>query len=223
MSNNSNSHHDVETPAWAAPPGQCESRFEDEPTPPPVTSKNHHLYFLGCCCDFRRAVLAFNFLWFLLHTIVMVIYIFMFVERNKILAEAGIDDDIIVEIRENFPIIEFAVMCAVSGMAILCSAIGIFGALTFKRWAIKASKWYYVLGSALYTILVGWGITFLVNNPLNEITGDLATDIVLIWAGCTFHLLSFYAHTMMQKLIEEGIMVKENYRNIAGCCGKFYH
>ena len=196
---------DIETaaPNGASGAASGEIRFVDEPNIVAVAVDQPHLYFCGCCCDFRRAVLTFNIISILLRVFLIVALFFIGLvinEDNLDQLEAGIDDDEAKQGLEEivksgmFPLLE-AVADILWTVGIIFSGIGIYGVLKFKRWAVITSMYFYVFGLVVCAFVL-----------------DII-DVVIYGLG-------FYAHFYMAKLMKEGIMTDENYHKIAGCCGK---
>ena len=161
-----------------------------------------HLYFLNCCCDFRRAVLVLNGISILLRVFLMIFFVALanYTTNHLDEVEAAIDDDQLQETVDMvvtsgmMPLVE-AIMGVLWGIGIVFGGIAIYGALQFKRWAIVTALWFY--GFALVVVILG----------LDFVDG-------------IFYGLAVYAHWHMAKLMKAEIMTNENYHNIAACCGK---
>lgn len=194
---------DIETAAPVGGSGATNGdfRFVDETNIAVVDQP--HLYFCGCCCDFRRAVLTFNAISITLRVfLIVVLFLFGLAvnEDNLDQVEAGIDDDQFKQgldaiVKSGmFPLFE-AVADILWTVGIVFSGIGIYGVLKFKRWAVITSMYFYVFGLVLCAFVLD------------------VLDVIIYGLGV-------YAHYYMAKLMKEGIMTDENYHKIAGCCGK---
>lgn len=185
-----------------------ESRFESR-TPQGFSDEdfdfrntaNHHMYFCGSCCDFRRAVLVLNGISIALRVLLMVIFAILgyYVSKNSDEIQDELDDD---EAKDQFDMmlqsgyltIFEAVLEVLEMVAIFFGAAGFYGALKFKRWGIVTALGFYGFCFFLTVIMV---------------------DVV----DALFYGLCLYAHICFLKLMKAGIMVDENYHNIASCCG----
>ena len=155
-----------------------------------------NLYFCGCC-DFRKAVFVFNL-------IALVLALMMaFVLPGLLKQQEFID-----EVQEDYQQFDDAFSKnmdprMVGGLLeaklianILVSALGIFGAWKFHKWA-------------LITTATAYGV-FTVLDLLAGIPG-----LVIAW----YWALAMYPHIMMIRLMDAGIMTEANYPNVSSCCG----
>ncbi len=176
--------------------------FSDEPPSGASSGEQPHLYFLNCCCDFRRAVLVFNGITIILRLFLMIALavIASYVVNHVDEVEAAMDDDEAKQALETavdsgmVPLLE-AVLDVLWGVGIVFAGIAVYGALQFKRWAIVTALWFY-------------GVCLVITI--------LALDV----PDTLFYGLAVYAHWHMNKLMKAEIMTDENYHNIASCCGK---
>lgn len=162
---------------------------------------NHHMYFCGSCCDFRRAVLVLNGISIALRVLLMVIFAILgvYVSKNSDAVEDALEDDDAKEqfdtmLKSGYLTVLEAVLEVLEMVAIFFAAAGIYGALKFKRWGIV-------------TALSFYGFCLVV------------TVIMLDVVDALFYGLCLYAHICFLKLMKANIMVDENYHNIASCCG----
>lgn len=183
-------------------------RFEDELQIHNAGQQQHqqnqqqqNLYFFGCCCDFRRAVLALNTMWIVLRLSLMIgILVMASVAANNLdeFEDAIEDDQVKAQVETAvesglLPVLEAVFEFFVS-IGIVFGAIGIYGALKFKRWAIVTPLWFY--GFCLFVSI-------------------LSLDLL----DASLYGICVYAHVRMLSLMKEGIMTDENYHKIASCCG----
>ena len=177
-----------------------EIRFDNEPQIP--AENEEHIYFFGCCCDFRRAILSLSLVSIILRLLIMLgtfLYT-LYVSEKRAEVAAMVDDDGIKYglehgiAMESIMIMEILVDLAMA-LIIIFDVIGIYGALKFKRWAIITSLTFYSIFLVLSVFIL-----------------DLINGII-----CGIYV---YAYISMLKLMTKGIMIDENYHKIAGCCGK---
>ena len=156
-----------------------------------------NLYFCGCC-DFRKAVFVFNLIALAVALVTAFVLPVMlnqqeFVDQVEENYQEQFDD----ATGQNLDPRAVGRLVEVKMIAnILVSALGVFGAWKFHKWA-------------LITTATAYGV-FTVLDLLAGIPG-----LVIAW----YWALAMYPHIMMIKLMDAGIMTEENYPNISSCCG----
>lgn len=168
---------------------------------PSTDPKDHHMYFFGVCCDFRRAVLVLNVISIVLRLLLMVGFAVLgkFVTDNLEDIEEDIQDDEVrnsvdVAVKSGYMIVLEIFVEVIEFCAIVFGAIGLYGALKFKSWAIITAVSFYAF-ALICTIFI--------------------VDVV----DAIFYIICLYAHFSMLRLMRAGIMTDENYHNVARCCG----
>jgi hypothetical protein len=178
----------------------------------------HHMFFCGCCCDFRKATMIIDGILIALQSIMLGVMIFGayiissgtdIYDNLQSQLEKELDDDAMIKSYSdlnaaNKNLIEsssdqltaasLGAAIAMLAVPIVFSAIGLYGALKFKNWA-------------LITNAVAISIKVLLQLINVRISG-----IFLLYA--LFQALCLYPHVMMIHLVRNGIMTPKNYRNI---------
>jgi len=109
-------------------------RFDDEIFRDNAT--NHHTYFLGLCCDFRKAVLWVNGISM---AAIAVSLFALVVAMNQLAQNPNFEYDDFVK-NVNMDMRRSLIPVAIGEtIAIAMSAIGFYGALKFKIWAVFAA------------------------------------------------------------------------------------
>ncbi len=161
-----------------------------------------HLYFLNCCCDFRKAVIMLNVLTIVMRILFIIIFFALanYATNNLYEVEAAIDDDALRGTVETvvesgmMPIVE-AIVGVLGSIGIAFGGVAVYGAVWFRRRAIVVALWWYVFCLVMVCV---------------------ALDIL----DAIFYALLVYAHWNMAKLMRDGVMTAANYSTIAACCGK---
>lgn len=168
---------------------------------PSTDPKDHHMYFFGVCCDFRRAVLTLNAISIALRLLVMVLIAVLakFVTENLEDIEEDIYDDdfrnsLDVTIKSGYMVIIEMFAEVIEFCAIVFGAIGLYGALKFKFWAI-------ITAVSFYTFAL------------------ICSVFIVDFLDMIFYIICLYAHFSMLRLMRAGIMTDENYHKVARCCG----
>jgi hypothetical protein len=214
MASNKDFHHpfseDPESSTFAT-----ENQFEDENALPfeiddeilPNTAK-YHMYFCGCCCDFRRAVLVVNGISIVLRILLMVGVAILpsYVAKNLDDIESTINDDETRKQVDTFAksgnlVVLAAIVEVVEVVAIGFAAIGIYGALKFKQWGIITALTFYAFSMLLVMMSIR------------------ADNIIPSFVNLSFAAVFVYPHVCMLILMRAGIMTNSNLHNIAKCCG----
>jgi len=163
-------------------------------------SAQHHTQFLGCCCDFRRAVLAINGISIFLRIVLMLGLAVgaRFVKTHLAEIEAEIDDDAVekeldLDVKSGGLAVMETVLEFLETLFVFFGVAGIYGALKFKQWGIITAMGFY-----------GFGL--------------LVTMLSFDFWGAQFYGLCVYAHYNMLLLMRAGIMTESNYHRIATCC-----
>ena len=174
-------------------------RFEIDDEILPNTAK-YHMYFCGCCCDFRRAVLVVNGISIVLRILLMVGVAILpsFVAKNLDDVESAIDDD---ETREQIDTYAKSGNLAVVAAIVEVVAIGIYGALKFQQWGIRTALSFYAFSMLLVMMSIR------------------ADNIIPSFVNLSFAAVFVYPHVCMLILMRAGIMTNSNLHNIAKCCG----
>ena len=156
---------------------------------------NHHMYFCGMCCDFRRAILVVNSISIVWYTL---LGIFICLEMDFIVDDMkeDVDDDTFSKDLDNpaFTSMLEAMLLVKVIVGILIGVLGIYGACQFKQWALITAASFY--GIFLAVDLFTFEIVFML-----------------------FNALMLYPHICMIQLMKADIMTETNYHNIASCCG----
>ena len=162
--------------------------------------RENHL-FCGCCCDVRRATLVVNIITIVLNLIFLILTFvgLNFMSNNLDVIEEDMDDDEAKEAMENFAQTGgFALLEVVISLFLFVSiflhAVGIYGALKFKVWAVAVGATSYGLGVLMHLLLM--------NFPHFVLSA-----------------LFLYPHIILILEINQGIMTDYNYENVANCCG----
>ncbi len=175
-----------------------EELFENDPQID--AADQSHIYFCGCCCDFRRAILSLSLgsIIFRLLIMILVFVLNLIVDKKQEEFRATYGDDgFSFEYEQTDELRHFLeiILEVCLSVIIIFDAIGIYGALKFKRWAIITSMSFYIFALVVCVF-----------------TLDLLDGIL--------YCLFVYAYVGMLILMNKGIMTDINYHKIAGCCGK---
>jgi len=169
-------------------------------------TNKYHTNFMGCCCDFRRAVIVVNGITLVLQILTMVGVAFLpkYLENNLDDIEANIADDAARDQVDTFAkggdLTSLVIIVeVVEIIGLFFSVIGIYGALKFKRWAITTALCFYSIRMLLQLI------------SIRSFGGVFVLFVFGLWV---------YPHVYMLSLMRAGIMTESNYPNIAKCCGK---
>jgi hypothetical protein len=150
--------------------------------------KQGHLFF-GCCCDMRRAVVIVN----VMNICFALLGIAMYYLLSRDGFSENFDDDLTkyeLEAISNYKsrAIAFGIV------SVLCSLIGIYGAVQYSNWTVVLAAVYYCIS----------GLTKIVPSDLSG----------MLMAG-----IFAYPHFVFIKELNNGIMTAENYPNeIHSCC-----
>ena len=89
----------------------------------------------------------------------------------------------------------FGLMMAAFVIGIICNALGLFGALKFKKtFVMVAAVWF-------------------------GIEAILGLVLFMDWIGAAVALCFMYPHVMLFRDMQKGIMTPERYPNEKDCCG----
>jgi hypothetical protein len=174
--------------------------FDDEIAP---NTENHHMVFFGVCCDFRRAVLTVNIISVAKGIILLLITLLGAVAlesaADNAAAEAQ-DDAVGGEGAGGLFLLFGGILMLMEIIPVVFAAIGIYGAVKFKQWAV---------------ITAACAHAFVLLMSLISFDPDLPG---LSFVQMAIPAIWLYPHVFMIHHMRLGIMTPSNYANINKCC-----
>ena len=156
-----------------------------------------HLQCCGCCCDFRRAVIAVNSVAIGIGSLALVsalIAIGILGADAEDMEDMG---DMDVDIGDEIALMEIITLI-IGSIPIALYACGIYGGIYYKRWGI-------------ITAAVAHTLNMLVS--VYEFVALKIPNVGFIYSG--FFL---YPHYFMLKQMNSGLLSPQNYHKVANCC-----
>jgi hypothetical protein len=134
----------------------------------------------GCCCDVRRAVVAVNVIMVVFESLALII----FADARNV--------DVEEDAQEDFP---WTALMIISGVSLLASCVGVYGALTYNNYALAFTAVVYV--ASIVINIMGMN-----------------------YVGIIPPILFLYPHLVLIQEIHAGVMSEENYKNQEehSCC-----
>ena len=166
-------------------------------------SSQYHIRCFGCCCDFRKAVIAANATMLVIQIIMMIVIAVGAKMMSGQAIQDALDDDQAKEAAQQFENSGGAMvgfMEVIIFIGVIFTALGIFGAIKFNKCALITTSVFYSLS------VVGNIISF--NNSAPGLS------LVNILFPCLF----LYPHVMYLILMSKGVMTPQNYPSIEKCC-----
>ncbi|KAL7570180.1 hypothetical protein ACA910_020016 [Epithemia clementina (nom. ined.)] len=146
----------------------------------------------GGCCDMRRAVIVVD----TVNVCVVALQLMSILAVTTASANMdvdAVDDDSVKQALQDLPDVKMGAVYAILGINIVCSALGIMGALKYSTWMVgTAGAWYFVMS---ILSLIGLNI-----------------------AGVIYNGFFAYPHVFLVQEIRKGIMTPENYPNEEHSC-----
>jgi hypothetical protein len=162
--------------------------YADATSAPSMDVKQGQLFF-GCCCDMRRAVFIVN--------VMNICFALFGIAMYSVLSRDGFsenfDDDMTVY--ELDAISDYKGRAIAFGIvSVICSLIGIYGAVRYNSWMVIIAAVYYCISVTMKIV------------PF-DLSGMLMAGVFA------------YPHFVFIKEVNNGIMTAENYPNeIHSCC-----
>lgn len=163
-------------------------------------SSQYHIRCFGCCCDFRKAVIAANATMLVIQIIMMIVIAVGANMMSDLASQDVFDDDQAKQAAQSIGGAAVGFMEVIIFIGVIFTALGIFGAIKFNKCALITTSVFYSLSVV--------GSIFSFNNSAPGLS------LVNILFPCLF----LYPHVMYLILMSKGVMTPQNYPSIEKCC-----